>query len=97
MFCKTLFLLMKITSVNSGIIEVSALHLREKCTISCIFVSQEKGKIDYVCIQAILKGQFPDYAHVRASCVFSLKDNRTVILTRQDFLKDINKNTTSTL
>ena len=35
-----------------------------------------------------LKGQCPDYAHARASSVFSLKDNRTVILTRQDFLPD---------
>ena len=35
-----------------------------------------------------LKGQCPDYAHARASAVFSSKDNRTVILTRQDFLPD---------
>ena len=35
-----------------------------------------------------LKGQCPDFAHARASSVFSLKDNRTVILTRQDFLPD---------
>ena len=35
-----------------------------------------------------LKGQCPDYAHARASSVFSSKDNRTVILTRQDFLSD---------
>ena len=35
-----------------------------------------------------LKGQCPDYAHARASSVFSSKDNRTVILTRQDFLPD---------
>ena len=35
-----------------------------------------------------LKGQCPDYAHARASAVFSSKDNRTVILTRQDFLRD---------
>ena len=35
---------------------------------------------------SILKGQCPDYAHARASSVFSSKDNRTVILTRQDFL-----------
>ena len=34
------------------------------------------------------KGQCPDYAHARASSVFSPKDNRTVILTRQDFLPD---------
>ena len=33
-----------------------------------------------------LKGQCPDYAHARASSVFSSKDNRTVKLTRQDFL-----------
>ena len=37
---------------------------------------------------SLLKGQCPDYAHARASSVFSLKDNRTVILTRQDFLPD---------
>ena len=34
----------------------------------------------------VLKGQCPDCAHARASSVFSSKDNRTVILTRQDFL-----------
>ena len=32
--------------------------------------------------------QCPDYAHARASSVFSSKGNRTVILTRQDFLPD---------
>ena len=35
-----------------------------------------------------LKGQCPDYAHARASSVFSSKDSRTVTLTRQDFLPD---------
>ena len=35
-----------------------------------------------------LKGQCPDYAHARASSVFSSKDNRTVKLTRQDFLPE---------
>ena len=35
-----------------------------------------------------LKGQCPDCAHARASSVVSSKDNRTVILTRQDFLPD---------
>ena len=35
-----------------------------------------------------LKGKCPDYAHARASSVFSSKDNRTVKLTRQDFLPD---------
>ena len=35
-----------------------------------------------------LKGQCPDYSHARASSDFSSKDNRTVILTRQDFLPD---------
>ena len=35
-----------------------------------------------------LKGQCPDYAQARASSVFSSIDNRTVILTRQDFLPD---------
>ena len=35
-----------------------------------------------------LKGQCPDYAHARASSVFPSKDNRTVKLTRQDFLPD---------
>ena len=38
--------------------------------------------------QGALKGQCPDYAHARASSVFCSKDNRTVILTRQDFLPD---------
>ena len=35
-----------------------------------------------------LKGQRPEYAHARASSVFSSKDNRTVILTQQDFPPD---------
>ena len=35
-----------------------------------------------------MKGQCPDNAHARASSVFSSKDNRTIILTRQDFLPD---------
>ena len=35
-----------------------------------------------------LKGQCPDCAQARASSVFSLKDNRTVTLTPQDFLPD---------
>ena len=39
-------------------------------------------------ISLSLKGQCPDYAHARASSVFSSKDNRTVILTQQDFLPD---------
>ena len=38
--------------------------------------------------QLTLKAQCPDYAQARASSVFSSKDNRTVILTRQDFLPD---------
>ena len=65
MFCKSFFSLLKITGVTyrkpgskrSGKIVVSALHFPAKCTIPCIFVSQEKGKIDYICIQGILKGQ----------------------------------------
>ena len=40
------------------------------------------------CFKHSLKGQCPDYAHARASSVFSSKDNRTVKLTRQDFLPD---------
>ena len=39
-------------------------------------------------VQNHLKGQCPDYAHARALSVFSSKDNRTVKLTRQDFLPD---------
>ena len=35
-----------------------------------------------------LKGQCPDCAHLPVSSLFSSKDNRTVILTRQDFLPD---------
>ena len=35
-----------------------------------------------------LKGQCPDSAHEPASSVFSSKDIRTIILTRQDFLPD---------
>ena len=38
--------------------------------------------------EKLLKGQCPDYAHARASSVFPSKDNRTVKLTRQDFLPD---------
>jgi len=38
--------------------------------------------------ERFLKGQCPDYAHARTSSVFSSKDNRTVKLTRQDFLPD---------
>ena len=37
---------------------------------------------------ALLKGQCPDDAHARASSVFCLQDNKTVILTQQDFLPD---------
>ena len=44
-----------------------------------------KAKCD---MQYQLKGQCPDYAHARASSVFSSTDNRTVILTQQDFLLD---------
>ena len=44
-----------------------------------------KAKCD---MQYQLKGQCPDYAHARTSSVFSSTDNRTVILTRQDFLPD---------
>ena len=40
------------------------------------------------CMACSLKGQCPDYAHARVSSVFSSKDNRTVKLTRQDFLPD---------
>ena len=37
----------------------------------------------------MLKGQSPDYVHARASSAFfSSKDNKFVILTRQDFLPD---------
>ena len=35
-----------------------------------------------------LKEQCPDCGHVRVASVFSSKDNRAVILTRQDFLPD---------
>ena len=35
-----------------------------------------------------LKAQCPDCGHVRVASVFSSKDNRAVILTRQDFLPD---------
>ena len=41
-----------------------------------------------VALISFIKGQCPDYAHARASAVFSSKDNGTVILTRQDFLPD---------
>ena len=46
------------------------------------------SKSDIVVFWRNLKGQCPYYAHARASSVFSSKDNRTVILTRQDFLPD---------
>ena len=58
--------------------------------IVVIFAKNQQKKIweaTGLTVQA-LKGQYPDYAHARASSVFSLKDNRTVILTRQDFLPD---------
>ena len=42
----------------------------------------------YILLHNALKGQCPDYAHARASSVFSSKDNRAVISTRQDFLPD---------
>ena len=48
------------------------------CCLSRVCISFENS----------LKGQCPDYAHARASSVFSSKDNRTLILTRQDFLPD---------
>ena len=62
-FVRLFFSLLKITGVTylkpgtkrSGKIEVSALHFPAKGTIPCNFVSQEKGKIGYTCIQAILK------------------------------------------
>ena len=41
--------------------------------------------------QCLLKGQCPDYAHARASSVFSSKDNRTVKLTRQGALSIYSK------
>ena len=37
---------------------------------------------------ALLKGQCPDYVHARASSDFCSRDNKTVILTQQDFLPD---------
>ena len=43
--------------------------------------------INYISVGA-LKGQCPDYAHLQASSVICSKGNRTVILTRQDFLPD---------
>ena len=50
--------------------------------------SQFKNKAKACLPPSMLKGQCPDYAHARASSVFSSKDNRTVILTRQNFLPD---------
>ena len=43
---------------------------------------------DCIRISVHLKGRCADYAHARAFSVFSSKDNRTVILTRQDFFPD---------
>ena len=40
------------------------------------------------CRSLVLRYQNRPFRHVRASSVFSSKDNRTVILTRQDFLPD---------
>ena len=51
-------------------------------------MSSQNKKMKQTLDIALLKGQCPDYAHARASSVFSSKDNRTVILTRQDFLPD---------
>ena len=50
--------------------------------------SQFKNKAKACLPPWMLTGQCPDYAHAQASSVFSSKDNRTVILTRQDFLPD---------
>ena len=49
------FIFLRTGTKRSGKIEVRALHFPAKGTIPCIFVSQEKGKIDYICIQAISK------------------------------------------
>ena len=46
------------------------------------------SEVAQMSLLADLKGQCPDYAHARASSVFSSKDNRTVKLTRQDFVPD---------
>ena len=46
--------------------------------------TENRGKLS----RKILKGQCPDCAHARASSVSSSKDNRHVILTRQDFFPD---------
>ena len=51
-------------------------------------ISFIRGNFQYLNLVELLKGQCPDYARARASAVFSSNDNRTVILTRQDFLPD---------
>ena len=55
-------------------------------TKESIKTKTESGK--FFCVRVVLKGQCPDYAHARAPSDFSSKDNRTVKLTRQDFLPD---------
>ena len=61
-------------------------HAREMGLMSCLHLSFYQGK--NLLRSSYLKGQCPDYAHAPASSVFSSKDNRTVLLTRQDFLPD---------
>ena len=55
----------------------------EECRRLAICFRSEAGYLEIS-----FKGQCPYYAHARASSVFPSKDNRTVILSRQDFLPD---------
>ena len=57
-------------------------------SISLSRIANHSARKNYYSYISPLKGQCPDYAHARASSVFSSKDNRTVKLTRQDFLPD---------
>ena len=61
----------------------------DKCRASIVLDTETyRQKINKLLSRAVhiefLKRQSPDYAHGRASSVFSSKDYRTVILTRQD-------------
>ena len=60
---------------------MDSVYIKNKRTPNGIVLNQQVNK-------SYLKGQCPDYVHARASAVFSSKDNRTVILTRQVLLPD---------
>ena len=78
----------RFVSFNSvrKVAQIYSACMLEKLAPSACYSHSTKA-INYISVGA-LKGQCPDYAHAQASSVFPSKDNRTVILTRQDFLPD---------